>query len=465
MSSLAATAAPLRASPLAAEIRATLALAGPLALSQLGQIAINTTDVLILGRLGPEPLAAASLALSPFFLCFVTLLGVVTAVSPLAAQALGAKKPREVRRAVRQGLWVAGLLSLPCLALLWHVEAILLALGQDPGLAAESAVFMHAFVWSLPTAIGFIVLRCFVTAFGSTRAVVAIMLVGVVVNAFLAWGLVFGAFGLPRLGLVGSGIASSLVNAAMFTALLVYSVRVRPFRRYAILGRFWRPDWPTFREILKVGLPIGGGLLMEVGLFAAAVMLMGWIGTDQVAAHQVTIQIASASFMIPLGISMAATIRVGLAIGAGDLVAARRAGRVALGIGSACMAACALLFWTFPATLVGLFLDRADPASARPLELAALFILVAAAFQLVDGIQVIAAGALRGMRDTRVPMLLAAVSYWLVGFPAAYLLAFPLGWGGLGVWIGLALALAAAAVLMLARLERLSARGLPLPAA
>jgi MATE family multidrug resistance protein len=290
------------------------------------------------------------------------------------------------------------------------------------------------------------------------------MLVGVVVNAVLAWGLVFGAFGLPRLGLVGSGIASSLVNAGMLVALLVYATRVRPFRRYAILGRLWRPDWPTFAEILKVGLPIGGGLLMEVGLFASAVMLMGWLGKDQVAAHQVTLQIASTSFMVPLGISMAATIRVGLAMGAGDAAGARRAGRVALGLGVLCMAGFALLFWTMPEALVGLFLDRADPASARPLELAALFILIAAAFQLVDGVQVIAAGALRGMRDTRVPMLLATISYWLVGFPAAYALAFPLGWGGLGVWIGLALALAAAAVLMLTRFERLSRRAATLPA-
>jgi MATE family multidrug resistance protein len=459
MPSLIAAAAPARPSPLAAEIRATVALAVPLALSQLAQIAINTTDILILGRLGAEPLAAASLALSPFYLFFVTLLGVVTAVSPLAAQALGARKPRVVRRTVRQGLRVAGLLSLPACAVLWHVESILTALGQDPALAVESARFMHAFVWSLPTAIGFIVLRCFITAFGSTRAVLLIMLAGVVANAVLAWGLVFGAFGLPRLELVGSGIASSLVNAGMLAALLVYSVRARPFRRYAVLGRLWQPDWPTFAEILKVGLPIGGGLLMEVGLFASAVLLMGWLGTAQVAAHQVALQIASTSFMVPLGISMAATIRVGLAMGAGDAAGARRAGRVATGLGAACMAGFALLFLSFPEALVGLFLDAGDPASARPLELAALFLMVAAAFQLVDGIQVIAAGALRGMRDSRVPMLLAAVSYWAVGFPAAYALAFSAGWGGLGVWLGLALALAAAAGMLLTRFERLSARG------
>jgi MATE family multidrug resistance protein len=452
---LAAASLPARAT--LHEVRETARLGVPLAMAQLGQIAINTTDVLILGRLGPEALAAASLAMSLFYPSLLFAVGVVTAVAPLVAQARGARRPREVRRAVRQGLWVTAAISAPLMLLLWYVRPILAALGQDPAVLVGSQTFMHAFVWGLLPATGFVVLRCFVSAFGRTRAVIAVTFAGVGLNAVLNYGLVFGRFGLPRLELLGSGLASSLVNAGMFLALLAYAVRARPFRRYAVLGRSWQPDGAMFRTILQLGLPIGLAILLEVAMFSSAVLLMGLIGTLQVAAHQVTIQLAAAAFMIPLGIGHAATLRVGLAFGGGDPAGVRRAGLVACGLGTVFTTLSALAFWFVPHLLVGPFLDASDPEARIVAGMAIAFLQIAALFQLVDGLQVIGASALRGMSDTRIPMLYAGIGYWLVGFPSCALLAFPLGLGGAGIWFGLAIGLAATAALMMTRFWRLSA--------
>jgi MATE family multidrug resistance protein len=456
MSTILATAAPVPAASLGAEIRATAALALPLALTQLGQIAINTTDVLFLGRLGAQSLAAATLAIALFHVLLVSCMGVATATAPLVAQALGARQPRRARRVIRQGLWVTLAITLPAVGFLWMAEPILIGIGQDPVLAGMAASFMHTLCWALPFGVALIVMRNFVTAFERTVPIMVVMGLGVAVNALLNWLLVFGHWGFPRLGMAGSGLASTLVNAAMFTGLAAYASQVQPFRRYAVLSRFWRPDWSIFREILKVGLPIGGMLLMEVGLFAGAAFLMGWIGTYEVAAHQIAIQIASTSFMVPLGVSMAATVRVGLAVGAGDLPAARRAGFVACAMGAAFMTGCALLFWLAPHRLTGLFLSPEDAAASAVLGLAATFLMMAAVFQLVDGLQVIGAGALRGLNDTRTPMLFAALGYWAVGFPSCILIGFGLDWGGVGIWAGLALSLLVVALLMVGRFERLT---------
>jgi MATE family multidrug resistance protein len=450
-----ATAAPLPAASLRAEIRATAALALPLALTQLGQIAINTTDVIVLGRLSAEALAAAALAIALFHVILVSCIGVVMATSPLVAQALGGGRPLRLRRTVRQGLWVALAISVPCLVLLWFTSEFLELIGQDPVLAANAETLMHALMWSLPFALGLIVVRNFVTAFERTAPVVAVMLTGVVVNALLNWVLVFGHLGFPALGLTGSGLASTLVNLAMFVALSIYAAHARPYRRYAVFGRLAEADWPVFRDILKLGLPIGGTLLLEVGLFAGAAFLMGWIGPAQVAAHQIAIQIASTSFMVPLGVSMAATVRVGLAAGAGDMAAARRAGFVACAMGVAFMGGCGVLFWLAPDWLVSHFLHEDDPAAPAVLALAAGFLRIAAVFQLVDGLQVIAMGALRGIRDTRVPLIIAGFGYWLIGFPACLILGFGLDLGGYGIWTGLAIGLIAVGLPLAWRFHRL----------
>jgi MATE family multidrug resistance protein len=287
-----------------------------------------------------------------------------------------------------------------------------------------------------------------------------VMVLAVLLNAVLAWGLIFGRLGLPGLGVVGAGLATSIANTFSFAALLGFVLADRRLRRFYILGRFWRADWQRLRELFRVGLPIGFILLLEVGLFSAAVQLMGWLGTAEIAAHQIALQCAAIAFMVPLGIGQAATVRVGLAAGQRDAAAVRRAGWVALGLGIAFMSSTALLMWLVPQALVGLFLDLDRPENAHVTALAVAFLGIAALFQIVDGVQTIALGALRGLKDTRVPAMLAAAGYWLVGFPTSALLAFRADMGGVGVWWGLAIGLAVVAILALIRFARRERLGL-----
>ena len=467
MSSIPAVAAATPAAPtgFVCELRAMLALALPLVLTQLTQVLISTTEVVMLGRLSASALAAASLGAALFHTAMMFGVGVVSATAPLVAQAKGARQPRQIRRVVRQGLWVTIAVTLPLMTALWFMRPVLAAMGQDAALLAMTEAYIRAALWSLPFAVGFIVLRSFAAAFAHTRAILFAAITATLLNMPLSWLLIFGSLGVPGLGTRGAGIAVSITFALEFGLLLAYCLRVRPFRRYGILVRVWRPDWATFREILRVGVPIGGAVVMETGLFAISTLFMGLIGTAQLAAHQVALQLASIAFMVPLGLSHAATIRVGLAVGAADWPEARLAGRVACGLGLAFMAGMALLFASAAGPLVRLFLDPTTAEGAAAAGFAVRFLHIAALFQLVDGLQVIGIANLRGLKDTAVPMWIAAFGYWLVGFPTSWLLGFHTALGGTGIWLGLAFALATVGVIMVLRFERLTAaaiaRGAP----
>jgi multidrug resistance protein, MATE family len=443
-------------SPWRAELRATVALALPLIGTQLAQISTMTTDVVLLGRHNAEALAAGALGANVIYVLITFTFGIVMAVSPMIAQAVGRRlhAVRDVRRSVRQGFWAMVAVGIPCMVVIWHTEAILLAFGQEPANAASAAGYARAMLWGFLPAIGFMLLRFFVSALERPRAALVVMVLAVLLNALLAWALIFGRLGLPALGVVGAGIATSIANTFSFAALLAFVLVDHRFRRFYILGRLWRSDWRRFLEIFRVGLPIGLILVLEVALFAGAVQLMGLLGTPEIAAHQIALQCAAVAFMVPLGIGQAATVRVGLAAGARDAAGVARAGWVALALGASFMVCTALLMWTMPHALVGLFVAVDAPGNARVVELAVAFLGLAALFQVFDGVQAIAIGALRGLKDTRVPAILAAVGYWLVGFPVGILLAFKAGWGGVGIWWGLAIGLAVVALLMLARFAR-----------
>ncbi|MET0282053.1 MAG: MATE family efflux transporter [Steroidobacteraceae bacterium] len=431
------------------ELRPMLALAWPLVVAQLAQSAMHTTDVVMLGRLGPDFLAGGSLAVSFLLLFLVSGMGVIGAVAPLVAQARGARRMKAVRPIVRQGLWAAIALAALMLPVVLNLRTIFGWLRQDPHITQFSAQFMHIAAWSLLPVFGIVVLRSLLSAFAATRVILAVTLLGVSLNAVLAYGFVFGHLGLPQLGLRGAPTATLIANVFMFMLLLVYVLRQRRFRRLHILYRFTLPDWPRFREIFRIGLPIGCTLLAESGLFTAAALMMGWLGSDEVAAHAIALQCASIAFMVPMGLGSAAAVRVGLAFGRGDHAGVGRAGWTALAAGTAFMACTCLLFLTAGPWLVSLFLDPL--IDARPSMLAAGFLIVAGIFQLVDGAQVVAASVLRGLNDTAVPMVLALGGYWLVGLPTAYVLGFIAGWRGVGIWIGLAIALAVVAVVLVAR--------------
>lgn len=442
------------------EIVATLRLAGPLVFTQLAMIGINTTDIVMMGWLGPEKLAAGALGMNIYIPLFLFGMGIATVVAPMTARALGGRDFRGVRRTVRQGFWLTSLFGLLFTFVIWHGREILLATGQDPTIALLAQDYLQAVAWALLPSLLFVVLRSFVTAHSRPRSVLVITLAAVAVNALGNYGLMFGNFGLPRWELTGAGVTSAAVSLLMFLALLGYVLWDRRFRRYAILLRFWRADWPRFFELFRVGVPIGLTIVAEASLFSAAAFLMGLISTEALAAHAIALQCAAVAFMVPLGIGQAAVVRVGLAAGARDQAGVARAGWAALAAGSLFMACSALVFWFAGTWLVGLFIDLSLPENAPVVELAVSFLIIAALFQLVDGGQVIGVHTLRGLNDTTVPMWLAIAGYWAVGFVASVMLAFPLGLGGRGVWIGLAFGLAFAAVAMIWRFHR---RGRLLP--
>ncbi len=436
------------------EIVSSLKLAVPLALAQLAQIAMQTTDVLMMGWLGRDDLAAGTLGSNMLFPVYLFGMGIVTATAPMMAQALGGRQYRAIRRTARQGFWVALVYAVPMGVLLWNVEAIFRLFDATDDSTALAQAYLRPAVWSLLPGLWIVVLRSLVSAHSRPRSVLLVTVLGVGVNALGNYTLMFGHFGFPALGVVGAGVSTTIVTTVMFIVLMAFVLRDRQFRRYYILVRLWRPDWPRFREILRIGMPIGLAILAEAGMFSAAAFLMWLIGVTELAAHGVALQCAAVAFMIPLGISHAATVRVGLAAGRGDPGGVHRAGWVALGLSSVYAVVPILLFWLMPWTLVDLFLDLDNPENLQLAAVAVTFLGVAAVFQLMDGTQVVAAGILRGLKDTRVPMVIAVIGYWPVGFAIGAVLGLTTPLGGQGVWIGLAVGLAFVAVVATHRFHR-----------
>lgn len=439
-----------------AEIIETIKLAWPIALTQLGQIAMMTTDLALIGRLGDGAIAAVGLAHLILFVGFVLGMGPVSAVAPLAAQAFGARDPRMVRRSLRVGLWAAVMLGVPMnVAQLWG-EDILVAAGQSSATAALAARYLTGLAWSMIPAWCFIALRNFMGAVNRPEPALWVTIAAIPVNGLIAYALINGAFGAPRLDLLGAGLATTLVNVAMCAAAIWICYTCRPFKKYRVLGRFWRADWELLRQLMAIGLPISGALMLEWGLFSSAALLMGWIGTTALAAHQIALQVATILFMVPFGISLAATVRVGNAVGRRDSVATRRAGFGAIALGAALMVAMTVIVVAFHAAIPLLFLGDDGGANAATAQLAATLLLIGASFFVTDGVQAIAAGALRGLNDTRVPMLFAAVSFWLIGFTCVYGLAFPGRLGAVGIWIGFSTGIATFAALLICRFHALT---------
>ena len=429
-----------------------LALSWPLILANVTQQVIIATDILLMGRLGAVQLAAATLALNLTYTFNMFLMGLVTASAPMMATALGRKSNavRDVRRTFRAGLWLL-IATLPFYwLLLWHVGTLMRLFGEAEELARQGQMFLRAYMWCTAPWLVFTLLRNFVSSLERPRIVFLLSLSGIAINALLSWSLIFGHFGLPALGLAGGGLGSTLTWTTLCLALVFVVSRDRQFRRFHLFGRCWRVDAPRAWAMVKLGLPIGLTMGLEMGVFALAAYFMGWLGAAAVAAHAVALQLAALTFMVPLGLGQAATVRVGLALGRGDQNGVSRAGWTAWVVGVAFMGAMALIMWGFPRTLITLFLTDV-PENAVVIALAVSFLRVAAAFQLVDGAQVIGAGMLRGLHDTRWPLLFALFGYWVVGLGIGAWLAFAADWKGVGIWIGLASGLAAVAALMLAR--------------
>lgn len=441
------------------EIPVLVAIALPLAVAQLAQNAMGFVDTLMAGRLGPDALAGIALGSVSFFFVAIVLSSMLFAVGPLVAQATGARRPEDAVRALRQGLLWALLLTPPSMAALWAMPALLRVLGQDPIAVELAAGYLRAVAWSMGPFLVFTALRAYLEGQGHTRPLMFVAFVGVGLNVVANLAFVFGRWGFPALGIAGIGVATSLVYAAM--AVLAFGYVGWRYRRPSALGGRWRWDTATALEILRLGWPISLTVGFETGLFAVSAMLMGRIGSAELAGHQIAIQTTSLTFMVPLALGVATAARVGHAVGRQDPLGARAAGVVGIGFAVSTMVASAALYWFAPRTVVGLYLDLGDPTNALVVANAVAYLGVAAAFQLFDGLQVSAIGALRGLKDTRAPMLITLVSYWLVGIGGGAALAFGAGLGGIGLWWGLVLGLGVAGAALLARFVALLRRWRP----
>ena len=443
---------------LSREFAETVRLAAPMALTQLSQLAMMTTDLAFIGRLGSEAVAAAALAGTVYWVSFTFGMGLMSAVAPLAAQAFGAGEASLVRRSLRTGLWAALLIALPIMLFSLRGEQILLSLGQAAVPAHLAQQYLFGLAWGVAPALWFIAIRGFMGAVNRPEPVLWIMLAAIPANALLVYPLIYGEWGLPRLGLFGAGLATTSVNFATVLAGMWFAVHREPFADYRVLTRFWRLDWGLMRQLVAIGAPISIALLLEFGLFSAAALLMGRISTTAIAAHQIALQVAALLFMVPYGIGLAATVRVGHAVGRNDTAGVWRAGIVAmlLGVGLGIILTMIEIVSRF--AIARFFLGEGLTNADATIELAATLLLVGATFFITDGQQTIAAGALRGMKDTRVPLLFAAISYWLIGFTLCCWLGFFTPLGAVGVWIGLSIGTFVYAVLLIFRFRLLSRR-------
>lgn len=432
----------------------------PIVLTQLVQFSVNTIDIIMIGRLGPEALAASTLGFVLYLSFWLLACGPAMAVSPLAAQAVGSggDAREDVRVSVRMGLWAILMLFPVALAFFFVTDKIALMLGQPETLAGTARNYVLALAPGLPFSLGILVLRNFLAALEKTTAPLVIVIFTTLLNALLNYALIYGNFGAPRLELVGAGIASSLSHFVGFLILAGYIAIDRTARRYSLFERFFKPNWARLREVFGLGLPIGADVAFEAMLFNAAVFLMGRIGVLEVAAYQVAFNVAQIAYMIAVGLAMAGSVRVGLAAGARDLNRIRRASVITIGVCAVSVLIVAVPAILSPHWVASLYLGGANEENAELLEVVVLFLPIAGAFALFDAVQMGANQCLRGLKDVRIPMILTGISYWIVGFPLAAWLGLFTDLAAVGVWIGLFCGVVCDAFLQGGRLWRLTRR-------
>ncbi len=433
------------------EFKDLLKLSVPLVLAQLAQNTVSFVDTLMVGRLGNQALAGIAIGSTVFHFVLIILSGVVLGVGPMVAQATGAGDDRNCGRAVRQGLWLGVILFLPAFVLYWNAYPILIWLGQKAETAAASSAYLRAISWGLLPALWIMALRGLLEGKSKTAPIMLISFAGVALNIFANDVLMFGRYGLPPLGLVGTGYASSIVYLSVFLLLAIYVSR--RFGSLEVFSRLRTPDVSMMRELIRIGMPISLTLGFEMSMFSAAAIAMGWLGEIELAAHQIALTTASISFMVPLGLGIATSVRVGQAIGAGSAERANVAGHVGMASCIAVMSLSGLVFWLAPKAIIGLYIDVNAAVNQNVVELATSFLAIAALFQIVDGLQVAASSSLRGLKDTKAAMILTLISYWGVGcFSGAYL-CFGTSLQGTGLWLGMTLGLTTAAILLTFRFQ------------
>ena len=442
------------------ELKDSIKLGSPLILTNLAQVALITTNLIFIGSLGKTELAAGSLSSSLYHAFMIFSLGLVSATIPMLATTIGKKRDdvAEVQQVIRHGFLTAFIICIPFWVALWNADVLWRALGQNPDTIEYAIQYVRMVQWSLLPYLGYIVIRSLFAALEKPLWTLVMATGGVLVNAFFAWALVFGHLGLPQMGIAGAGLATTLTNVLMFLGTVVLAFKHPLFNRYHIFVGFWQWNWQRLVGMWKLGVPIAVTFTLETLVFYAAVLMMGTIGDTSLAAHAIAMQISSVTYMIPLGFGQVATIRVGLAMGRANPHDAVQAGWTSYLLGVGFMALAAGVIWWQPEYLTGFFIDASAPENRAVIILAVQFLFFAALLQLADGAQAVAAGMLRGLYDTRTPMLLALIGYWVLGVPIGAFLAFGLDMEGIGIWIGFVIGLSLVAVLMTLRWWRHSKR-------
>lgn len=433
----------------AGHVRAITIMGLPLIGGHLGQVAIGVTDTVMVGWYSVEGLAAVTLASTYFFVLLIFGSGFAWGVMPMVAAFDAQGDEVGLRRATRMGLWLSLGFALLALPLFIWSRSIMGLMGQEPELAEMVRQYLMIAGWGIIPALLVMVLKSYLAALERTQVVFWITIFSAMVNVLANYVFIFGNWGAPELGVRGAAIASLTSHSASLLAVVVYVLKAMP--EHQIFVRLWRPDWEMLARVFRLGLPIGVTGLSEVGLFAASAVMMGWLGTIALAAHGIALQLASITFMIHLGISNVATIRAGNALGRRDPAHLVRGAIAATTMSLLVAAATIVGFVLWPEPLIDAFMQSEEPARDQILAVGVGLLAMAALFQLVDGAQAVALGLLRGVQDTKVPMILAGISYWLVGIPVSYLLGFTMGLNGIGVWLGLVVGLGVAALLLNAR--------------
>lgn len=427
---------------ISSEARKTLRLGIPIIGVQIASVALGFLDTTMAGRISPADLGAIAIGRSLYMPLFIVALGIMLAVTPLVAQLLGARRRDRIGSVVRQGFWLSQFVAIPGMILVRNAEGLLPLMKVAPEVIPITGAYLDALSWGLPAALLYLVLRFFNEGVLESKPGMYFAFLAVPLNFVANYILMFGKFGFPALGAVGAGYATSLVWWIIMIGLLIYTVRRSDYRRFAIFDRFEAPSWASMRELVGIGLPNGVSLGMEVTMFAGAALIVGGMGVEPLAAHQVAINFASIVFMIPLGLSIATSSRVGYALGGGSREQARLVGVSSMLLCLGLMVVSMAVMILFPEPIVRIY-----TSDAAVLAIAAPLIVMAGIFQLSDGLQAAAAASLRGLKDTRVPMLVNLVAYWMVGLPTGFWLGVRSDMGPKGIWMGLIAGLTVAAII------------------
>lgn len=433
------------------ELHLSLQLASPLVAALLAQVAMELINSLMLGRLGAEALAAGGLGIAIFFMLLVICNGLFSAVGVLIARNYGGGNHSEIPQFLNHALYLACFLAIPFIGILWNAPKVLLMIGEQPVIVAMTTEFLHALVWGIPPLLAYFSLREFIAALSHTRIIMLLSLGVAPLTGLGNYILMYGKLGIPALGIAGVGYSTAFMEWVLLLVVLIYIFKNKILRPYFLFYQLRPIEWGRLLEMIKLGIPVSITMGLEVGLFSVTTLLMGYFGTNSLAAHQIALQCATLAFMFPLGIAQATAIRVGQSLGAGSVRRAKYAGYAGLILGIGVAIITAVIFVTFPTAIISLFINTHEPNYKILVTMGARFLGVLALFQLLDAIQVIMNGALRGLKDTFVPMWLGLLSYWVSGLISGYALAFIFKQGGIGLWWGLGIGIGVSGVLLLLR--------------